>query len=34
MNRAALRYNKRSPIPEEFGWNQLVRLDGDELEIH
>jgi type I restriction enzyme M protein len=27
-------FDKPSPIPEEFGWNQLVMLDGDELEIH
>src|SRR5260221_10773222 len=27
-------FNKRSPIPREFGWDELVKLDGDELETH
>ncbi len=27
-------FNKLSPIPKEFGWDTLVKLDGDELEIH
>jgi len=27
-------FNKPSPIPKEFGWDRLVKLDGDELEIH
>jgi type I restriction enzyme M protein len=27
-------FNKLSPIPKEFGWDKLVKLDGDELEIH
>ena len=27
-------YNKLSPIPKGFGWDKLVALDGDELEIH
>ena len=27
-------FNKPSPIPKEFGWDRLVRLDGDELETH
>ncbi len=27
-------FNKPSPIPKEFGWDKLVKLDGDELEIH
>jgi type I restriction enzyme M protein len=25
---------KPSPIPKEFGWSALVRLDGDDLETH
>ena len=27
-------FNKPSPIPNEFGWDRLVKLDGDELETH
>ncbi|EIQ00013.1 type I restriction-modification system methyltransferase subunit [Opitutaceae bacterium TAV1] len=27
-------YNKPSPIPRGFGWDKLVALDGDDLEIH
>ena len=27
-------YNKPSPIPKGFGWDKLVALDGDDLEIH
>lgn len=27
-------FSKPSPIPKEFGWQGLVKLDGDELEIH
>jgi len=27
-------FNKPSPIPKGFGWDKLVSLDGDELEIH
>ena len=27
-------FKKPSPIPKEFGWNVLVKLDGDELENH
>ncbi len=27
-------FNKPSLVPEEFGWDTLVKLDGDELEIH
>jgi type I restriction enzyme M protein len=27
-------FNKPSPIPKEFGWDRLAKLDGDELEIH
>jgi type I restriction enzyme M protein len=27
-------FNKSSPIPKEFGWNVLVKLDGDDLETH
>jgi type I restriction enzyme M protein len=27
-------YNKPSPIPKGFGWSALLKLDGDDLEIH
>ena len=27
-------FNRVSPIPKGFGWNVLVKLDGDELETH
>ena len=27
-------FNKPSPIPKGFGWHALLKLDGDELEIH
>src|ERR1035441_2468771 len=27
-------FNKPSPIPKGFGWDTLLKLDGDELEIH
>jgi type I restriction enzyme M protein len=27
-------FNKPSPIPKGFGWDKLVKLDGDDLEIH
>ena len=27
-------FNKPSPIPKEFCWDRLVKLDGDDLEIH
>ena len=27
-------FNKASPIPKGFGWDVLVTLDGDDLEIH
>ena len=27
-------FNKPSPIPKGFGWDKLVALDGDDLEIH
>src|SRR5438445_3316237 len=27
-------FNKRSPIPEKCSWPELVKRDGDELEIH
>ena len=27
-------FNKTSPIPKGFGWDALLKLDGDELEIH
>ena len=27
-------FNKPSPIPKGFGWDSLLKLDGDDLEIH
>ncbi|MCE0498045.1 MAG: type I restriction-modification system subunit M [Methylacidiphilales bacterium] len=27
-------FNKASPIPKGFGWDMLLKLDGDDLEIH
>jgi len=27
-------FNKPSPIPKGFGWDKLVKLVGDDLEIH
>jgi type I restriction enzyme M protein len=27
-------WHKPSPIPKGFGWAELVKLDGDDLEIH
>jgi type I restriction enzyme M protein len=27
-------FNKVSPIPKGFGWTALLKLDGDDLEIH
>jgi type I restriction enzyme M protein len=27
-------FNKKSPIPENYSWPQLLKRDGDELEIH
>jgi type I restriction enzyme M protein len=27
-------HNKPSPIPKGLGWDALMRLDGDELEVH
>jgi type I restriction enzyme M protein len=27
-------FNKPSPIPKGFGWPALLKLDGDDLEIH
>jgi type I restriction enzyme M protein len=27
-------FNKPSPIPKGYGWDALLKLDGDELEIH
>ncbi len=27
-------FNKPSPIPKGFGWDALLKLDGDDLEIH
>ena len=27
-------FNKKSPIPESYSWPELLRRDGDELEIH
>ena len=27
-------FNKQSPIPKGFGWPALLKLDGDNLEVH
>ncbi|GAB0174752.1 MAG: class I SAM-dependent DNA methyltransferase [Candidatus Altimarinota bacterium] len=27
-------YNQESPIPEKYNWESLIKLDGDDLEIH
>jgi type I restriction enzyme M protein len=27
-------FNKESPIPEKYSWPELLKRDGDELEIH
>src|SRR5271168_1403331 len=27
-------FNKPSPIPKGFGWDALLKMDGDDLEIH
>src|SRR2546428_4803904 len=27
-------FNKKSPIPENYSWQELLKRDGDELEIH
>ncbi len=27
-------FNRPSPIPKGFGWDALLKLDGDDLEIH
>ncbi len=27
-------HNKSSPIPKGYGWDELIKLDGDDLEIH
>ena len=27
-------FNKPSPIPKGFGWDVLIKLDGDDLETH
>ena len=27
-------FNKPSPIPKDYGWDQLLKKDGDDLEIH
>jgi len=27
-------FNKPSPIPKGFGWDAMLKLDGDDLEIH
>jgi type I restriction enzyme M protein len=27
-------FNKKSPIPEKYSWTELLKRDGDELEIH
>jgi type I restriction enzyme M protein len=29
-----LPFNRTSPIPRDFGWDMLVKLDGDDLETH
>src|SRR5207253_3793402 len=27
-------FNRKSPIPENYSWPELLKRDGDELEIH
>src|SRR5205814_8985170 len=27
-------FNKKSPIPKKYSWPELLKRDGDELEIH
>ncbi|MDX6385509.1 MAG: type restriction enzyme protein [Blastocatellia bacterium] len=27
-------FNKRSPIPKEFSWSSLLKMEGDDLEVH
>src|SRR6516225_8358140 len=27
-------FNKKSPIPEKYSWPELLKRDGNELEIH
>jgi type I restriction enzyme M protein len=27
-------FNKPSPVPKDFGWPMLLKLDGDDLETH
>ena len=27
-------FNKPSPIPEEFSWSSLLKVEGDDLEVH
>jgi type I restriction enzyme M protein len=27
-------FNKRSPVPAEFAWPTLLKLDGEPLEAH
>src|SRR5437667_12793035 len=27
-------FKKKSPIPEKYSWPELLKRDGDELEIH
>ena len=27
-------FNRKSPIPEKYSWPELLKCDGDELEIH
>ena len=27
-------FNKMSPIPNSFSWPALLKVDGDDLEIH
>ena len=31
---AKLPFNRPSPIPKGFGWDVLLKLDVDDLEIH
>src|SRR5204863_1222343 len=27
-------FNKKSPIPKKYSWPELLKRDGDDLEIH
>jgi type I restriction enzyme M protein len=29
-----LPFNKKSPIPLQYSWPEVLKRDGDELEIH